>query len=57
MSQRDLAELLITWRNIAKAMDRLFEKDEYKKLKSSADEHKGIIAAILLLVNELQNRP
>ncbi|MHA1224963.1 MAG: hypothetical protein ACTSSG_07660 [Candidatus Heimdallarchaeaceae archaeon] len=47
MSERDIVELLVRWRSLAMMLDR----DEFKRI---AGEQKGLIAAVLLILLELQ---
>ncbi|MHA1398822.1 MAG: hypothetical protein ACTSQE_00500 [Candidatus Heimdallarchaeaceae archaeon] len=49
MSERELIQILIQWRVVA----QMLERDEFKKL---AGDDKGLIAALLLLVLELQKK-
>ncbi|MHA1316676.1 MAG: hypothetical protein K9W45_07665 [Candidatus Heimdallarchaeum aukensis] len=49
MSERELIQLLIQWRSVA----QMLERDEFKKL---AGDEKGVIAALLLILLELQKR-
>ncbi|MHA1687369.1 MAG: hypothetical protein ACTSYD_13375 [Candidatus Heimdallarchaeaceae archaeon] len=50
MSERELAELLLKWRLLAEKL----END--KKFRQIAGDQKGIIAALLLLLVEIQKQ-
>ncbi|MCG3216282.1 MAG: hypothetical protein KAS63_06160 [Candidatus Heimdallarchaeota archaeon] len=47
MSERDIVELLVRWRSLA----MMLEREEFKRI---AGDQKGLIAAILMILLELQ---
>ncbi|MHA2357516.1 MAG: hypothetical protein ACXABK_01945 [Candidatus Heimdallarchaeaceae archaeon] len=47
MSERDIIELLVRWRSLAMMLDR----EEFRRI---AGDQKGLIAAILMILLELQ---
>lgn len=47
MSERDIVELLVRWRSLA----MMLEREEFRKI---AGEQKGLIAAILMILLEMQ---
>ena len=49
MSERDIVELLVRWSSIA----RMLERKEFKVL---AGDQKGLIAALVLILLELQKQ-
>ncbi len=49
MSERELIQKLIQWRSLAQMLDR----DEFRKL---AGDNKGVIAALLLVLLELEKK-
>ena len=49
MSERELVQMLVKWRSLA----LMLERDEFKRI---AGDQKGLIAAILLLLAELEKQ-
>ena len=47
MSEREIVELLVRWRSLA----MMLEREEFRKI---AGEQKGLIAAILMILLEMQ---
>lgn len=47
MSERDIVELLVRWRSLA----MMLEREEFKRI---AGDQKGIIAAVLMILLEMQ---
>jgi hypothetical protein len=49
MSERDIVELLVRWRSVA----MMLEREEFKRI---AGDQKGLIAAVLMILLEMQNK-
>ena len=49
MSERDIVELLVRWRSVAMMLER-------KEFEKTAGDQKGLIAAILMILLEMQNK-
>ena len=49
MSERDIVELLVRWRSFA----MMLEREEFKRI---AGDQKGLIAAILMILLEMQDK-
>lgn len=49
MSERDIVELLVRWRSVA----MMLERKEFEKI---AGDQKGLIAVILMILLEMQNK-
>ncbi|MHA1201728.1 MAG: hypothetical protein ACTSQ4_04325 [Candidatus Heimdallarchaeaceae archaeon] len=47
MSERDIVELLVRWRSVA----MMLEREEFKRI---AGDQKGLIAAVLMILLEMQ---
>ncbi|MCK4973526.1 MAG: hypothetical protein KAS52_09400 [Candidatus Heimdallarchaeota archaeon] len=47
MSERDIVELLVRWRSLA----MMLEREEFKRI---AGDQKGLIAAVLMILLEMQ---